>query len=81
MQGIVILKYAVTNFFNWIIDNRLFNVVKICNLVHDEVCIEYPETMPETSNVLKKFMEESASVFCKKLPIPASPEVGMYWIH
>lgn len=80
-QGIVILKYAVINFFNWIIDNDLFNKVKLCNLVHDEVCIEYPETMPETSEVLKRCLEEAASVFCKKLPIPASPEVGLYWIH
>lgn len=80
-QGIVILKYAMMNFFNWIVDNGYFNVVKICNLVHDEACIEYPENLPEISNILKKCMEEAAAVFCKKLPIPASPEVGHCWIH
>lgn len=80
-QGIVILKYAITKFFNWIVDNNLFGKVLLCNLVHDEACIEYPETMPEISNILKSFMEESASIFCKKLPIPASPEVGKFWIH
>lgn len=80
-QGIAILKYAVTNFFNWIVDNGLFGKILLCNLVHDEVCIEYPESMPEVSDKLKEFMEQSTSIFCKKLPIPASPEVGDHWIH
>lgn len=80
-QGIVILKYAMIKFFNWIVDNDLFNKVLICNLVHDEACIEYPESMPEVSNILKEDMEYAASVFCKKLNIPASPEVGKFWIH
>ena len=81
MSGIVILKYAVTNFFNWIVDNGLFGKILLCNLVHDEVCVEYPKSMPEVSDKLKEFMEQSASIFCKKLPIPASPEVGDHWIH
>ena len=80
-QGIVILKEAVTNFFNWIVDNGYFNIVLLCNLVHDEVCIEYPKEMPNTSDILKDFMEKAASKFCKKLPIPASPEIGDHWIH
>lgn len=81
MTGIIILKYAMTNFFKWIVENNLFGVVKIVNLVHDEACIEYPETMPEIADKLKFFMEESASVFCTKLPIPAEAEVGKFWIH
>ena len=80
-QGIVILKYAMCNFFNWIVRKGYFGKVLICNLVHDEACIEYPEDMPEISIILKKFMEEAAAYFCKKLPIPASPEVGLCWIH
>lgn len=80
-QGIVILKYAMIKFFNWIISNDLFNKVLICNLVHDEACIEYPESMPEVSDILKEDMEYAASQFCKKLPIPASPEVERWWVH
>lgn len=80
-QGIVILKYAMIKFFHWIVSNGYFGKVLLCNLVHDEACIEYPETMPEVSDILKGFMEEAAAVFCKKLPIPASPEVGHCWIH
>lgn len=79
--GIIILKYAMTNFFKWIVENNLFGIVKIVNLVHDEACIEYPETMPEIADKLKFFMEEAAGVFCTKLPIPAEAEVGKFWIH
>lgn len=79
--GIVILKYAMTQFFKWIVENSLFGIVKIVNLVHDEACIEYPETMPEIADKLKLFMEESAGIFCRKLPIPAEYEVGTFWIH
>lgn len=79
--GVVILKDAMTDFFNYILDNNLFNIVKIVALVHDEANIEYPETMPEIADVLKRCMENSASKFCKSLPIPAEAAIGKYWIH
>lgn len=79
--GIVILKDAITNFFNYIVENNLFNIVKIVALVHDEANIEYPETMPEISNVLKYCMEQSAAKYCKSLPIPAEAAIGDHWIH
>ena len=78
--GVIILKDAITNFFNYIVDNNLFNVVKIVALVHDEANIEYPKELP-MDKVLKSFMEESASKYCKSLPIPAEASVGEYWIH
>ena len=28
-------------------ENQLFGIVKICNLVHDEVVCEFPENMPD----------------------------------
>lgn len=80
-SGIIVLKHAMTNFFKWIIDNNLFGIVLIVNLVHDEAVIEYPKTLENTYKILKQYMEDSAAVFCKKLPIPAQPEVGSYWIH
>lgn len=80
-SGIIILKDAMANFFRWIVKNGYFNIIKICDLVHDEAVIEYPETMPEVATILKNFMEESSAKFCKKLPIPAVPEVGKCWLH
>lgn len=80
--GIIILKYAMTMFFKWIVDNNLFDKVLICDLVHDEAVIEYPEEMKDVVvPKLVKAMEKAASVFCKSLPIPAEPATGLHWIH
>lgn len=69
-------------FFKWIIENNLFEVVRICDLVHDEAVIEFPKDMKDiVPNKLKECMEFSSSVFCKKLSIPAVPEIGDHWIH
>ena len=79
--GIIILKDAMINFFDWLVKNNLFNIVLLCNLVHDEAVIEYPKNMPEVANILKETMEASASKYCKSLPIPAEASVGDHWIH
>ena len=78
--GVVILKDAMTDFFNYIVDNGLFNIVKIVALVHDEANIEYPKHL-DMDKVLKDCMERSASKYCKSLPIPAEASVGLFWIH
>lgn len=79
--GIIIMKDAMINLFKWIVDNNLFNKVKICNLIHDEVVCEYPENMTDVPNKVVYFMETSAKKYCTKLPIPAVAESGTYWIH
>lgn len=80
--GIICLKYAMIRFFQWILKNNYFNIVKICNLIHDEAVVEYPEELESTVvPKLRECMEQAAAVFCKKLPIPAEPETGKFWIH
>lgn len=81
-SGIIILKLAMIKFFKWIISNNLFNTVLICDLVHDEAVIEYPEHLKDlvVSNLVE-CMETAASAICKKLPIPAEAETGDHWIH
>lgn len=68
-------------FFKWIIENGYFNIVLICNLVHDEAVIEYPKEMPFVATKLKELMEQASDYFCKKLPIPAEASIGDHWIH
>lgn len=80
-SGIVILKIAMTNFFNWIVDKGYFGIVELAALVHDESNVIYPENLTEVPIMQKKFMEEAASIICKKLPIPAELAVGDCWIH
>lgn len=47
-----------------------------------EANIIYPISLHDIVPVkLQECMEESASYFCKKLPIPAEPAVGDHWIH
>ena len=35
-SGIIILKEAISNFFKYIVENKLFGIVLLCNLVHDK---------------------------------------------
>lgn len=79
--GAEIIKLSTILFFDYIIKHSLFNIVKLCNMVHDEICIEYPEHMPEIADILKQAMEKAASQLCKKLPIPAEAATGDHWIH
>lgn len=82
MSGACIIKLAVCKFFNWIVEQHLFNKVLLCNIVHDEIVAEFPKELEkETVKALVDSMESAASVFCKSLPIPADAEVGEGWIH
>jgi DNA polymerase I-like protein with 3'-5' exonuclease and polymerase domains len=81
-SGIAILKLSMTLFFKWLCQEGYFNKVLLCNLVHDEAVIEYPEELKDiVVPKLKEYMEKGASVLCKKLPIPCVPETGNHWIH
>lgn len=80
--GSCILKRAMSRFFKYIIEQKLFNKVKFCTFVHDECNIECPEEMAEEiADKLKFYMEEAADYFCKSLPIPAVPEIDSCWVH
>lgn len=80
--GIIILKFAMIHFFKWILREGLFEKVLICDLIHDEALVEFPEELKDiVVPKLQECMEKAATVFCKKLPIPAEPETGDHWIH
>ena len=79
--GAIILKQAMTDLFNWIVDNGYFNIVHICVAVHDEINCDYPETLEEFPDILTSTMEHAASMYCKSLPIPAEASVSDHWVH
>lgn len=79
--GAIILKDAMSDLFAWIVRSGNFGKVKICALVHDEANCEYPEDLKEFPDILKTLMENSASKYCKSLPIPAIPEISDHWVH
>ena len=80
MTGACITKLACINFFKWIIDNNLFNIVKLIAVVHDEICIEAPKEL-HVEKILVDCMEKASTEYCKFSKIPAEAEVGTCWIH
>ena len=81
-SGIIILKLSMVAFFRWIVKNGYFNKILLCDLVHDEVVMEYPKELEDIAvPKLVEAMEKGAALICKKLPIPAVAETGDHWIH
>ena len=81
-SGIVILKIAMTNFFRWIVEQGYFGKVELAALVHDESNVIFPEELKEVVPPMQsKCMEDAAALICTKLPIPAKPDVDLYWKH
>ena len=80
-SGIVILKTAMTNFFNWLVDKGYFGKVEIAALVHDESNVIYPKGLEDVPKMQQKCMEEAAALVCTKLPIPAMPDISDHWKH
>ena len=82
LSGSVILKIAIINFFNWIVDNNYFRKVELAALVHDEANIIYPVELHDVvPSKLKECMEKAAALVCTKLPIPAEAECAPFWKH
>lgn len=75
------MKSALTQLFNYIVDNKYFNKIHICASVHDEIVCDYEENIEFFPRILETIMEEAAAKYCKTLPIPAEAEVGTYWKH
>lgn len=76
------IKIAMIYFFEWILKNNLFGIVKIIILVHDESVIECPENMKEiVANKVQECMEKSGEIFCKSVHLKANPMIGNCWIH
>jgi DNA polymerase-1 len=77
-----ITKFAALKFFNYIKDKNLLGIVKICNIVHDEIVVECPDRYAETiAKQLQHCMEEAGKPFCKIVPLKADPWQGTYWNH
>jgi DNA polymerase-1 len=77
-----ITKYACILFFKAILTNKWWMKVKIVNLIHDEILVECPEEMlEEVQSILLKCMEEAGKPFCTTVPLKASAESGLYWVH
>lgn len=81
-SGAIIIKESAVRLFNWILENNYFNKVKIVNITHDEINVEFLEELKDFfPKFLANLMKESATRFYTVLPYPAEPAIGDHWIH
>ena len=82
MTSADITKYACILFFKEILSDNWFNIVKIVNLVHDEILVEAPESLKDVvMEKLTNSMQEAGKPFCKIVPLKASAIYGDHWVH
>lgn len=75
-------KEAVYQFFTWIKNNNLTDIVLIVNAIHDEVLLECPKIMSkDVANKLKYYMEEAAKPYCNTIELKATPVISDHWEH
>jgi DNA polymerase I-like protein with 3'-5' exonuclease and polymerase domains len=75
-------KIACILLFRWILQTDNFNVIKIANLIHDEIMCECPIELSEiVSDKLQECMEKAGSYYCKIVPLHAQPQITNKWEH
>lgn len=79
--GSIIIKTAATHLFNYIVYNNYFETILLCAIVHDELCLEYPENLEDFPKLVEDTMLKAAAIYCKSLPIPAEASVAKHWVH
>ena len=79
--GAIIMKEAITQLFNWILENNYFGIIHLCCCVHDEIVCDFPKELDFFPKKLESIMEEAAAKYCKTLPIPAEASVDVCWRH
>ena len=86
--GAFCLRVALINFFNWIVENNLFNIVKISIIPYDEINCEAPkEIAEEIAQKLYDFMVKAGSYFCTRCKLDADisrlkdGSLPIHWVH
>lgn len=79
--GAEIFKRSATLFYYWVIENNLFNKVKFCACVHDELVIEFPKNRKDIPKILEAKMLEGGSEFYTRLSLNAEAAVAGHWVH
>lgn len=80
--GAIIFKVFSTKLFYWVLDNNLFNIVKFCIPVHDEINVESPTEMAqEVSDKIQEIMKIEGTAFCQTLTLDSESTISDHWIH
>lgn len=77
-----ITKEACSLFFSKLRKLNLLGLVKIVNIVHDEIVIECPLDVEELmAHILKECMEKAGERYCKTVKLTAEPVITNHWTH
>ena len=77
-----ISKFALVLLFNNILQQGMFNIIKIVNFIYDEILMEVPESKGEEWKViLENCMIKGGEPFCKTIPLKADAEINTFWKH
>jgi len=77
-----ITKFGALKFYNMLVEEQLLGIVKICNIVHDEIVVECPERyVSDIAKRLQECMEDAGKPFCKIIPLKAEPCITDHWEH
>ena len=78
----MITKLAAMYLFDALEKNDLLFIVKIHNLVHDEILVGCPQYISDSTALLtQKCMEKAGRFFVKVVTLKAKPLIGDHWVH
>ena len=86
--GSMCLRVSLIYFWNYIMNNNLFNIVKICVTPYDEINCEAPEEIAEeVAKTLYDCMVKAGAFFCRRCKLDADVSrledgnLPSFWVH
>lgn len=81
-RGAMCFKLSSIKLFNWIVDHKLIDKVKMCVPVHDEFNLECPAAIKEqVGKVLIDCMIAGGKPFCPNVFLGADIDINDHWVH
>ena len=81
-RGAMCFKLSSIKLFNWIVDHKLIDKVKLCLPAHDEFNLECPAAIKEqVGKVLIDCMIAGGKPFCPNVFLGADIDINDHWVH
>lgn len=81
-RGAMCFKLSSIKLFNWIVDHKLIDKVKMCVPAHDEFNLECPVAIKEeVGKVLIDCMIAGGKPFCPNVFLGADIDINDHWVH
>lgn len=81
-RGAMCFKLSSIKLFNWIVDHKLIDKVKMCVPAHDEFNLECPVAIKEqVGKVLIDCMVAGGKLFCPNVFLGADIDINDHWVH